>query len=144
VIPRGIARSPGTIGRAHYDALFGVSRTLGMQCVGYKEMRRNTLQGFADISLASGMIIRDVSIHESHGKRWAATPSKPLIDSERRQVIKAGKPAYVPVVEFVDADTRRRWSDQVLAAVDLFLDGKKPARGGLDEQGNFLGGKHDG
>jgi hypothetical protein len=38
-----------------------------------RRYERNTLRAFADLQLASGLILRGCTLHESHGKQWVGT-----------------------------------------------------------------------
>jgi hypothetical protein len=57
-----------------------------------------------------------------------------MLDADKKLVLEGGKIAYGPIVEFTDKRVRYKWSSQAVAAIDEFLDGKAPARGGRDEQ----------
>jgi hypothetical protein len=52
----------------------------------WRRVRKNTLRGFANVELPSGLVIRDVSIHEKGGKWWASPPSRPMLNAEGRQI----------------------------------------------------------
>jgi hypothetical protein len=49
-------------------------------------VRRNTLHGFAIVELPSGIVIRELSVHEKAGKRWVSMPAKPVLGQDGRQV----------------------------------------------------------
>jgi hypothetical protein len=69
--------------------------------------------------LPIGLVIRDVMIHESHGKRWAAMPSKPLLDEQKRQKTDAaGKAQYAFILEWRSRDLSDGFSRAVIAALD--------------------------
>ena len=85
----------------------------------WKPLQRNTLRGFAKIRLGKSMVIRDVALHIKDNRSWAALPSKPVLDSNgdtKRQ--DNGKPAYVPMIEWLDRDAADRFSEAVIAAVE--------------------------
>ena len=42
----------------------GLNHTMGMRCLAYKEVPRNTLQGFASVEFASGLVIHEIAIHK--------------------------------------------------------------------------------
>jgi hypothetical protein len=45
---------------------------------GFKPFRKNTLFGFAEILITEiGLRIKDVTVLEKNGKRWAGLPAKP-------------------------------------------------------------------
>ena len=88
-----------------------------MKLVEWRPMRKNTLHGFAVVEMPSGLVIRDVSIHQKSGKWWASLPSRPMLDSDGRQVVNhAGHKQYAAVLGWRDRDLADRFS---AAAVDL-------------------------
>lgn len=85
----------------------------------WKSMPRNSLRGFAKIRLGKTLIMNDVAVHCSHGKRWAQLPSKPLLDREGNPKREAsGKLTYVPILEWTDREASDRFSEAVIAAVE--------------------------
>ena len=79
--------------------------------------RKNTLLGFAVIELPSGLIVRDVSVHEKNGKRWASLPSRPMLDADGRQVVNhSGKKQYCALLGWRDRDLADRFSAAVVDA----------------------------
>ena len=84
----------------------------------WKPLRKGSLVGFVSITMPSGITIHEVSVLETNGKFWASPPSKPMID--RNGVVMTGddgKRRYTPIIEFVDRDTRSRWSNAVIEAL---------------------------
>ena len=84
----------------------------------WREMRRNSLRGFACIRYAD-LVIRDIAVHNSHGKRWASLPSKPIINSEgvaRRQ--DNGKIQYANILEWSSRDLQDKFSQAVVEALE--------------------------
>ena len=82
-------------------------------------MQRNSLRGFARVRLGKTLIISDVAVHCSHGKRWAQLPSKPQLDRDGNpKRNEAGKIAYVPILEWTDRDAADRFSEAVIGAVE--------------------------
>jgi DNA-binding cell septation regulator SpoVG len=45
----------------------------------WRELRKNSLLGFAKVELPSGMVISDVTILSGERGPWASPPSKPVI-----------------------------------------------------------------
>lgn len=85
----------------------------------WKSVKKNTLRGFATVRLGAALSIKDVSVHVSHGKRWASLPSKPMIDGDgNTKKNEGGKVQYVPILEWLDRDTADRFSNGVIAAVE--------------------------
>ena len=89
-----------------------------LKILDWREMRRNSLLGFAKVEFPSGMIVSDVTLLQGEKGPWASPPSKPMIGRDGA-VMKddAGKVRYVPIIEFVDKATRNRWSDSVIEAL---------------------------
>jgi hypothetical protein len=80
----------------------------------------NSLKGFADVQLASGMILHDVQIHVRAATAWVMPSSREMID--RNGVVMrddAGKKRWLEQVSFVDKETRTRFSDTVIEAMRL-------------------------
>jgi hypothetical protein len=57
-----------------------VSATARSHALAFVPRRQNTLQGFAEVRLPSGMIIRDIGIYIDGARAWASPPSKPMLD----------------------------------------------------------------
>ena len=92
---------------------------LPVSLLGWKALQRNSLRGFARIRLGKSLIMSDVAVHCSHGRRWAQAPAKPQLD--RDGIAKrdpTGKVAYVPVIEWADREAADRFSEAVIAAVE--------------------------
>lgn len=89
-----------------------------MRCIEFREFRKNSLLGFAVVEFPSGLVMRDITLHEAGEKRWAAPPSRPHVDKGELVIDpKTNKPKYFPVIEFCDQKTRERWSNGVVACV---------------------------
>ena len=79
---------------------------------------RNSLRGFCKVSLPSGMILSDVSVHVSGETAWASPASKPVLD--RNGVAtrdSTGKIRYTPIVSFARRDLRDKFSNAVVEAL---------------------------
>ena len=81
----------------------------------WKELRRNTLQGFFSVELPSGLIIHNLTLHQKNDARWCGMPA--------RSYELNGETKWSPIIEFTDDDTRRQFQERVLCAVDRLLDG---------------------
>ena len=77
-----------------------------------------TLRGFATLELPSGLIVREVTVHEKNGKWWVGLPAKAQIDRDG-QVIKneVGNIQYAAILNWRDRDLADRFSDTVVALV---------------------------
>src|SRR4051795_7535549 len=78
---------------------------------------KGSLRGFATVRLPIGLTIADIQVCTSHGKTWAALPSKPVIDRDGRHVEKVGKRQYVSMLSWSDRATADRWSADVVELV---------------------------
>jgi hypothetical protein len=90
----------------------------GLQLLGFKAVRRNTLRGFAEVRLPNQLIVSDIVVGEAGGRQWALLPSKPMVDRDgslRRD--EAGKIRYSPVVEWASPALRDEFSKRVVALV---------------------------
>ena len=84
-----------------------------MKILKFREYKKNTLRGFIEVELLSGMCIRDLTLHEKNGSRWIGYPSKPYeVD---------GTTKYQNQVYFPDKEINARFQKQVLTAVDAYL-----------------------
>jgi hypothetical protein len=92
---------------------------LTVTCESFHPLARNTLRGFAEISIAEmRLTIRDVAIHQKGASRWAQLPAKPQIkDGALVKDPGSGKIQYTPVMEFDSRAVRDAFSIAVIAAV---------------------------
>jgi hypothetical protein len=89
-----------------------------IDCVNFTPRRKNTLIGFADITIRElKLTIHDVALHEKHGARWAQLPSRPWVKDGALVTDEAGKFQYSPVLEFEGKETRDAFSRAVWSAV---------------------------
>jgi hypothetical protein len=71
-----------------------------------KVLRKNSLVGFFDLQMPSGLIVRGAMLFEKAGKRWVGFPSKEWVKAD-------GTKSYSPLLEF----TSREIADKFQAAV---------------------------
>ena len=92
---------------------------LSVQVEAFKPLKSNTLHGFCDVRIVEmRLLVRDISVHQKNGKRWASLPAKPQINREgtvRRD--DRGKVACTPILEFSDRETREAFSARVISAL---------------------------
>ena len=85
----------------------------------WKPLNKNTLRGFATVRLGKALSIKDITLHASHGKRWASLPSKPMMDAGGNvKKNDQGKVQYVPILEWLDRETADKFSEGVIEAVE--------------------------
>jgi hypothetical protein len=90
-----------------------------IQCRGFRALAKGSLVGFAIIHIRElHLVIYDVALHRKGASRWAQLPAKPMLRDGRHVADGAtGKPAYVPILEFDDRETRDAFASRVWAAV---------------------------
>jgi hypothetical protein len=81
----------------------------------WRSYEKNTLRGFFTVMLPSGLIIHDCTLHERGGERWISLPSREWKDAQ-------GKRQFAAFLTFVDRETGDRFRDQVLAALDRYME----------------------
>jgi hypothetical protein len=95
-----------------------MSGKLTIICESFHPLVRNTLRGFAEISIAEMRLkIRDVAIHEKGESRWAALPAKPQVKDGTLVKDPSGKVQYFPMLEFDGREVRDAFSRAVVQAV---------------------------
>lgn len=88
----------------------------GISIIAWKPYKKNTLCGFLSLSLPSGMIIHDCTLHEKNNSRWIGLPGKPYDKPD-------GTKAYSPIIEIPNRDTSDRFQAIALAALDQYFGG---------------------
>jgi hypothetical protein len=87
-------------------------------CGSFHPLIRNTLRGFAEISIAELRLkIRDVAIHQKGDARWAQLPAKPQIKDGALIRDATGKVQYVHIMDFDSRAVRDAFSRAVVRAV---------------------------
>lgn len=81
----------------------------------FKSCPKNTLVGFVTLTLPSGLIIHNVTIHRKGEVRWIGLPA--------REYIKDGAKGWAPLIEFVNTETRKKFQEAAFAAIDRLLVG---------------------
>jgi DNA-binding cell septation regulator SpoVG len=74
---------------------------------------KNTLLGFCSLTLPSGLVLHDCTIHTKNGIRWVSLPA--------RRYEKDGKVSYSPLIDFTTSRSRQRFQALALDAVDCLL-----------------------
>lgn len=88
-----------------------------MELLEFRPYVKNTLRGFATVSLSNGLVIHDMPVHNSAGRHWAGMPSKPMLAPDGTAKREGGKIKYVRVLEWSDKDTGDRFSDALCELV---------------------------
>jgi hypothetical protein len=91
---------------------------LTIECCEFRPVERNSLKGFATIKIKElQLTVKDVALHESHGRMWASLPAKPQIKDGKIITDESGKVQYSPIFEFDNRDVREAFSRAVIVAV---------------------------
>jgi DNA-binding cell septation regulator SpoVG len=93
-----------------------MSQPNGFTVENFKPMSSGALRGFFSVTTPAGMKLHRCSLYEKDGNRWIAGPS--------RQYEAGGQKKYEPLVEFVDRETRDKFSRAVIVALDAHLEGQ--------------------
>jgi hypothetical protein len=87
-------------------------------CDDWRALRRNTLQGFAAITIQElRLSIKDIAIHEKNHRRWAQLPARPQIKDGKAVTDADGKVQYFPVMAFEGRAIADAFSNAVIAAI---------------------------
>ena len=101
-----------------------------MTLLSWRPFIKNSLRGFAEVELPSGLRISDIPVLVGRNGPWASLPSKPILDRDGAQKRDAnGKPQYAPILAWRD----RELSDRFSAAVIELVRAANP--GALDDAG---------
>ncbi len=91
---------------------------LRLRLVGFTPRVSGMLRGFATVELPIGLKLYDVLAFAGEKGPWAALPTKPRLDRERRQKIGLdGKPAFTPVAEWRGRELSEEFSAAVVALI---------------------------
>ena len=82
----------------------------------YRGYEKNSLRGFCDLILPSGLILRSCTHHKNGKSEWVSLPARPYKQPD-------GTPAWQPIVEFTSKEQRSKFCDAALEAVRAHLNG---------------------
>jgi hypothetical protein len=77
---------------------------------------RSTLRGLLAVELASGLIIYDISVLSTGRSHWVQPAGRLKLDPVTNQPVD-GPYRWEPTIEFRDPETRRRFSNECIAAL---------------------------
>lgn len=75
-----------------------------------RQVEKNTLKGFFDLALPSGMIVRGCSLHVKNGRAWVGSPGRKHVDAN-------GAETWSNVIDFRDRASKNRFQKIALTAV---------------------------
>jgi hypothetical protein len=94
--------------------------TAAVEILEFVPRRANSLQGFAQVRLPSGMVLHDVGIYINGARAWASPPSKPMIGRDGVAMRDdKGKIRYVALITFATKDRRDRFSEAIIEAMRI-------------------------
>jgi hypothetical protein len=99
-------KNPGVNGSA--------PRPQSIRILVWRSCPRNTLLGFTDVLLPSGLLIRGIAVHEKNGRKWLGLPARQYEND-------AGTLTWIPILELPDRARRTRFEELVLNALDEFI-----------------------
>jgi hypothetical protein len=94
---------------------------MNLAAANFRGDQRNTLQGFVDLTfLDTGLTVKEVAVHESHGKQWVALPARPVVDTRTgvaERYRDSGKVKFVAVLRFESPEANDLFQREALAAI---------------------------
>jgi hypothetical protein len=110
--------TPNATTRAVWGESRAAQRPRTITLIAWHPVVRGALHGFATVELPIGLKLVDCPVLVSNGKVWVSLPSKPVLDRDGRHKTDGnGKPAYVPVLEWLCRDLADRFSAAVVELV---------------------------
>ena len=90
-----------------------------LRCSNWRELRRGTLRGFADVMIVDlRLIVRDVAVHQrSVTDRWVSLPCKPSVKNGALSRRADGSPIFTPLLAFADRQIGDDFSSAVVKAI---------------------------
>lgn len=93
-----------------------------LRIISGRPVAKGTLRFVGKISLPIGggaeLVIDGVMAFASHGKNWAALPSKPVLDEAgAHKTDENGRKAYAPILEFSSKTVHDRFSATLVALI---------------------------
>jgi hypothetical protein len=79
----------------------------------WRPFLKNTLIGFAEFTLPSGLVVKDCTVHQKGDRRWVSFPGRPY---ERD-----GKTEYVSFLTFNTKERSAEFQSAALEALDTYL-----------------------
>lgn len=74
--------------------------------IAFKAFEKNTLKGFFDVQLASGMILCGCTLHEKNNRFWIGLPGKPYAAAD-------GTQSWTRIIDFRDAKTHHKFQESI-------------------------------
>lgn len=88
----------------------------------FRRVEKNTLRGFFDLVLPSGLVLKECSWHCQADKQWIGLPGKPQLDRDgRHRVDDTGKRLYSNIVEIRGKEAASSFQRQALVALHALV-----------------------
>ena len=85
-----------------------------MKVLKFRKFKKNSLRGFFELQLPSGMAMRDLTYHSKDNRRWVGYPSKPYTDE-------SGNQKYQNQIYFPDKQVHEKFQQMALTALDSYF-----------------------
>jgi DNA-binding cell septation regulator SpoVG len=82
----------------------------------WKAYEKGTLRGFLSLTLPSGLVIHNCTLHHKGDSRWIGLPARQFTKDD-------GTKSFSPIIEFVSNEARNRFRDAAVEAVERHLEG---------------------
>jgi|TARA_Y100000310_G_C20695027_1_gene825064 DNA-binding cell septation regulator SpoVG len=92
----------------------------------WKEHVSNTMQGFADIELENGIVLKGCIYHVGEESSWISLPTKPFKDKE------SGQTKYQSIVAIPDKAKFEKFQSVAVKAMEDYLGTNGAQRGSND------------
>ena len=87
---------------------------------GFTAVRKNSLRGYTNVVLPTGMTLCGVAVYVSGDEAWVAPPSRPMLSPQGAAMRDgSGKIRYAHIITFASRETRDRFSENVVAALKV-------------------------
>lgn len=85
----------------------------------FKPILKGNVVGVAEVTLGKALKISEVMVFASHGRQWANLPARQQIGRDDKVIRDdRGKVRYTQIIEWADTESRARFSDAVIAAIE--------------------------
>jgi DNA-binding cell septation regulator SpoVG len=81
----------------------------------WKPYQKNTLRGFLSLTLPSGLVIHNCTLHQKAAARWIGLPARQYTKDD-------GSTSFTPVIEFSSNTARARFQAAALEAMDRYME----------------------
>lgn len=82
-----------------------------MKAINFKPFQKNTLVGFFDLELSTGMVLRGCTLHRREERSWVGLPARPYE--------KEGKQTWAAIIDFKDEETRQSFQKAALETAEV-------------------------